>query len=199
MERLSAHFTRTCLTILKRYQSPQVCAMLFQTSSLVVSRKSLEAATERQKLNDSDKPITCMFYFFASQMEKNIESADPDLVRRQKIPDRPTHKFENMLARIGIHASYSPLVSRFETYLVEIPDAPAASAGNLKEQRETVHDTVLMMKFRSKRGREDWIATKEWQAFMKRTESEDVFRRMPHVRCASSTRGLMDPIDILTA
>jgi hypothetical protein len=140
-----------------------------------------------------------MFYFFASQMRKNMEDADPDLVRRRKIPDQPTHKFENMLARIGMHASFSPLISQFETYPVDIPDAPGFSKRSPKPSRDTVHDTVLLMKFKSKQAREEWIATKEWQAFMRNTENEEVFRRMPHVRCASSTKGLMDPIDILTS
>jgi hypothetical protein len=105
-----------------------------------------------------------------------------------------------MLARIGMQAAYSPLVTSFETYPVEIPDAPGFGKNNPKSPKEQVHDTVLMMKFRDKRAREEWIATREWQDFMKKSNADpSLFRRMPHVRCASSAKGLMDPIDVLTS
>ena len=63
--------------------------------------------------------------------------------------------------------------------------------------RETMHDTMLLMKFRSKKAREEWIETKEWQQFMEKTENEGVFRRIPHVRCAGSLKGLRDPMEVL--
>ena len=62
---------------------------------------------------------------------------------------------------------------------------------------DAVHDTLLLMKFRSKHAREEWIRTKEWVEFMEKTEDEGVFRRIPHVRCAGSLRGLSDPMDVL--
>lgn len=148
---------------------------------------------------DSERPLTCMFYFFASQMKHNIQPADQDLVRRGIAVDKPTHRLDSMLARVGMHAAHSPLITRFETFPMEIPDPPRFSKRNPKLPREEVHDTVLLMKFRNKGAREEWIMTKEWQEFMQKSEGELVFRRLPHVRCASSLRGLMDPVDILTA
>lgn len=158
-----------------------------------------EADRRATQLADGERPLTCMFFFFASQMKRNIQPADPDLVKRGKMPDRPTHQLDSMLARIGMHAAHSPLVSKFQTFPVEIPDSLGFSSKNPKPAREEAHDTVMMMKFRDKRAREEWIATKEWQEFMRNTDGQDVFRRMPHVRCASSMRGLMDPMDSLTA
>lgn len=175
--------------------------MLLQRTALgeqSASRQTKEHRDERQ-LRDSERPLTCMFFFFASQMKRNIQPADQDLVRRGKVIDQPTHRLDSMLARVGMHAALSPLVTDFQTYPVEILDAPGFSQKNPKSSREEIHDSVMMMKFRDKRAREEWIATKEWQDFMAKTEGEQVFRRMPHVRCASSVRGLMDPIDSLTA
>lgn len=141
-----------------------------------------------------------MFYFFASLMQHNIQTADPDLVRRNRVTDQPTHKLDTMLARIGMHAAYSPLITNFETYPVKIPDAPGFRDKSSRLPGDTVHDTVLMVKFRDRRAREDWVATKEWQDFMRSADSDpSMFRRMPHVRCASSVKGLMDPIDVLTS
>jgi hypothetical protein len=174
--------------------------MLLQRSDLAGSvpqqeKKTLSVPHEE----NAPQPLTCMFYFFASQMKHNVQSADPDLVARKRIADKPTHKLDNMLAWIGMQAAYSPLVASFETYPVEIPDAPGFGKNNPKPSREQVHDTVLMMKFRDKRAREEWIATREWQDFMKKSNADpSLFRRMPHVRCASSAKGLMDPIDVLT-
>jgi hypothetical protein len=163
-----------------------------------------EQATEAKPGHDAKeasdtRPLTCMFFFFASQMKRNIQPADQDLVRRGIVLDQPTHRLDSMVAKIGMHAAHSPLVAKFQTYPVEIPDAPGWSDRNPKPSRQDTHDTVMLMKFRDKRAREEWIATKEWQDFMTKTEGEQVFRRMPHVRCASSIRGLMDPVDMLTA
>jgi hypothetical protein len=182
--------------------------MLLQRTTLGEQRAGAQARAESKAEQEatttaaaaaSDRPLTCMFFFFASQMKRNVQPADPDLVRRGKVADQPTHQLDSMVARIGLHAAYSPLVTKFHTYPVEIPDAPGFSPRNPKPSRDDVHDTVMLMKFRDKRAREEWIATKEWQEFMQNTEGQQVFRRMPHVRCASSVRGLMDPMDILTA
>jgi len=175
--------------------------MLLQRSALSEQAAAGETKADRdaKDVADSERPLTCMFFFFASQMKRNIQPADQDLVRRGKLVDQPTHQLDSMLARLGMHAAHSPLVTKFQTYPVEIPDAPGFSERNPKPSREEVHDTVMMMKFRDKRAREEWIATKEWQDFMQKTDGQQVFRRMPHVRCASSVRGLMNPIDILTA
>lgn len=175
--------------------------MLLQRSDLAGSRPKDETKrVPSLRQSNSEQPLTCMFYFFASQMKNNVESADPDLVRRRRVQDKPTHKLDNMLSRIGMYAAFSPLVIRFETYPVEIPDAPGFGNNRPKPPREQVHDTVLMMKFPDKKAREEWIASKEWQEFMQKSDADpSLFRRMPHVRCASSTKGLMDPIDILTS
>ncbi|KAI1613831.1 hypothetical protein EDD36DRAFT_208517 [Exophiala viscosa] len=175
--------------------------MRFQRTSLAEQAESSQTKVQRdeRKARDYERPLTCMFFFFASQMKRNIQPADPDLVRRGKIVDQPTHRLDSMLARLEMHAALSPLVTDLQTYPVEIPDAPAFSQKDPKPSREEVRDSVMTIKFRDKRAREEWIATKEWQDFMAKTEGEQVFRRMPHVRCASSMRGLMDPLDMLTA
>jgi hypothetical protein len=131
-----------------------------------------------------------MMYFFASQMSRNTtQSLSP--------PETPpTHPLDKLLAKVGIHAAFSPLVTHFETFPVEI----AQPAGRRRADvlpREVNHDTMLLVKFRSKRAREEWIATREWREFMEGTEREGVFRRLPHVRCAGSLRGLGDPMEVL--
>ncbi|KAH0846469.1 hypothetical protein AYO21_11247 [Fonsecaea monophora] len=168
--------------------------MLLERTALSKQHAASRTTAELQMKEDADgqRPLTCMFYFFASQMKRNVQPADQDLVRRGKLEDKPTHQLDSMITRLGMHAAFSPLISKFETYPVQIPETDPAS-------REEVHDTVMIMKFRDKRARQEWIATKQWQDFMEETESQQVFRRMPHVRCASSLRGLMDPIDIVTA
>lgn len=175
--------------------------MLLQRTSFGERPAATEkkAGRDPKDAADSGRPLTCMFFFFASQMKRNIQPADQDLVRRGKVVDQPMHRLDSMVARIGMHAAHSSLVTNFQTYPVDIPDAPGWSERNSKPPREDIHDTVMLMKFRDKRAREEWIATKEWQDFMTKTEGEQVFRRMPHVRCASSVRGLMDPVDMLTA
>jgi hypothetical protein len=175
--------------------------MLLQRTGLSEQKAAEVSKAERvaKEAADAERPLTCMFFFFASQMKRNIQPADPDLVRRGVVKDRSTHRLDTMIARMGMHAAHSSLVTQVQTAPVEIPDAPGWSKRNPKPSREDVHDTVMFMKFRDKGAREEWIATKEWQDFMRSTEAEPVFRRIPHVRCASSMKGLMDPIDMLTA
>jgi len=73
---------------------------------------------------------------------------------------------------------------------------PDARGTNPNEQR----DTVLLVQFRSKASREQWMESKEWREFYDKVSSEEGgCRRMPHVRCARSLRGLMDVGDVLTA
>jgi hypothetical protein len=130
-----------------------------------------------------EPPLTCMMYFFASQMRQNIQPSGST---------PPTHPLDKLLSKIGVHAAFSPLVTRFETFPVEVPLPPSKVS-----DKEANHDTLLLVKFRSKRAREEWIATREWREFMERTEREGVFRRLPHVRCAGSLRGLGDPMEVL--
>ena len=104
------------------------------------------------------------------------------------------HPLDVLLKKIGVHAAFSPLVTQFETFPVETPQ-PAG--WRVKVSRELNHDTMLLVKFRSKRAREEWIATREWRDFMEKTDSEGVFRRIPHVRCAGSLRSLSDPLEVL--
>lgn len=73
---------------------------------------------------------------------------------------------------------------------------PGAKSLNPNEER----DTVLLMQFKSKASREHWMRSKEWREFYENVNSDDGgCRRMPHVRCARSLRGLMDVEDVLTA
>ena len=127
-----------------------------------------------------------MMYFFVSQMSWNMQTPD-------EAP--PAHPLDKLLARLGVHAAFSPLVTQFETFPVEIPQPPGTRRS--KVPKEVMHDTMLLIKFRSKRAREEWIATKEWGEFREKTESEGVFRRLPHVRCAGTLRGLSDPMEVL--
>ena len=137
---------------------------------------------------DAEQPLTCMMYFFASQMSRNI------LTRSSPDPSPPVHPLDKLLSKVGRDAAFSPLVTQFETFPVEIPEMPGKKP---QLPKGVMHDTMLLMKFRSKRARQEWIATKEWMEFMEKTESEGVFRRIPHVRCAGSLRGLSDPMEVL--
>ena len=148
-----------------------------------------------------DEPLTCMIYFFASQMGRNTQTAPvPSNGRSASVnTNHSVHRLDTLLAKIGTHASFSPLITRFDTFPVEIPEAAAQSKRQKRPPQATVHDTMLLVKFRSAKAREEWIATREWRDFMQQTETEDVFRRMPHVRCARSLKGLRDPIEVLSA
>ncbi|KAK5042939.1 hypothetical protein LTR84_011995 [Exophiala bonariae] len=176
--------------------------MLLEKTAAASRQTSEEQMTKFQstQLPDNERPLTCMFFFFASQMKRNMQPADPDLVRRGKMPDQSTHQLDTMLARVRMYAAHSPLISKFETFSVEIPETVFQDSTSTSTfSRDEIHDTVMMLKFRDRRAREQWIATREWQEFMRDTERKHVFRQMPHVRCASSLRGLMDPWDSLTA
>lgn len=133
----------------------------------------------------------CMMYFFASQMRQNMQSAvDSD----KTLPTTQTHPLDKLLSKISTHAAFSPLITRFETFPVETPLPPGRRP---QAPRDVNHDTLLLVKFRSARAREEWIRTREWREFMERTEREGVFRRLPHVRCAGSLKGLGDPMEVL--
>lgn len=152
------------------------------------------------KANDSEQPLTCMIYFFASQMTRHLQQQNAEIREGNGNSKPPIHRLDALLSRIGVHAAFSPHVTRFETFPVEIPP----TAGNPKRKddepsKESMHDTMLLVKFRSKRAREEWIATPEWMEFMEKTDKEGVFRRIPHVRCARSLKGLRDPVEILMA
>lgn len=165
-------------------------------------------STSTQKQQD-EPPLFCMIYFFASQMSRNLLHQQETAARSSSANTSPTpppqHKLDAMLSKVSIHASFSPHITRFETFPVEIPKLPVEDRrrwmGRVKEppSRESIHDTMLLMKFQNKRAREEWIATREWMEFMEGTEREGVFRRLPHVRCARSLKGLRDPMEILSA
>jgi hypothetical protein len=111
----------------------------------------------------------------------------------------PTHHpLDQLLAQVGTHAAFSPLVARFEIFPVESsPLLPPGGRRPPPAPREVNHDTLLLVQFRSARARDEWIRTREWREFMERTERDRVFRRLPHVRCAPSLRGLGDPMEVL--
>ncbi len=180
-----------------RFVDHQHAAMLLQRTDL--SRSTEEGNAPTSTPPRPDDSLTCMIYFFASQMSRNLQTAPSASSRKsgQIHANTPVHRLDTLLAKIGVHASFSPLINQFETYPVEIPEVPAQSKWRTKQPKEAIHDTMLLVKFRSKRAREEWIETKEWREFMQQTEAEDVFRRIPHVRCARSLRGLRDPIEIL--
>jgi len=75
---------------------------------------------------------------------------------------------------------------------------PPSGSSNTNPNEE--RDTVLLMQFRSKASREQWMQSREWREFYGKVNSEEGgIRRMPHVRCARSLKGLMDVSDVLTA
>lgn len=143
-----------------------------------------------------EKPLTCMVYFFASQMPRNIQAVKDSRETSSLLGDKSSpvyaHRLDTLLSEIGYHAHLSPFVTHFETFPVEMP--PPGRPKNTT--REEMHDTMLLAKFPHKRAWEQWVMTKEWQRFMEKTEREQVFRRVPHVRCASSLRGLSDPEEV---
>src|ERR1700742_3341018 len=121
--------------------------MLLQRTTLGEQHAAGKTTAEREakQAADGDRPLTCMFYFFASQMKRNIQPADQDLVRRGRVEDKPTHQLDSMIARLGMHAAFSPLVSKFETYPTEIPDPRPEAARRRKPapSSDEIHDTVL--------------------------------------------------------
>ena len=163
-------------------------------------RLNEEEKTASSSPPEPEDPLTCMMYFFASQMGRNLQrtSSKPRDKSGQISTTTLEHRLDTLLAKVGVHASFSPLITQFETFPVEIPDAPTQSQRSQRSTRDAVHDTMLLVQFRNKRAREEWIETREWKDFMQQTEAQGVFRRIPHVRCARSLKGLRDPIEILS-
>ena len=159
--------------------------------------KKYTPAVENSK-RESQKPLTCMIFFFASQMSQNVEETRETIV---EVPNEMvynkgrTHRLDALLAEVQKHADQNPYVTRFEAIPVEMapPGRPRGTT------REEMHDTLLLASFKNKWAWEQWIQTSEWQAFMKKTENENVFRRIPHVRCANSLKGLRNPLEVLRA
>lgn len=182
-----------------KHRIDQNVTMLLQRTNM--SRLPKDGNAPSSAPSKRDEPLTCMIYFFASQMGRNIQTAPVPSNGRSASVDinHSVHRLDTLLAKIGIHASFSPLITRFDTFPVEITEAAAQSKRRKRPLETTVHDTMLLVKFRSAKAREEWIATREWREFMQQTETEDVFRRMPHVRCARSLKGLRDPIEVLSA
>ncbi|KAL2010269.1 hypothetical protein VTN00DRAFT_6076 [Thermoascus crustaceus] len=147
---------------------------------------------------DSTRPLACMIFFFASQMTRNLETkmvAVPESEKDGHQSSISVHRLDTLLSEVQQHAKASPYVTRFESIPVEMPP-PGRPKGTTREE---MHDILLLASFKNKWAWEQWIQTKEWQRFMQQTEKEGVFRRIPHVRCASSLKGLRDPIDVLTS
>lgn len=192
-----------------------------KTSPVPASRQRRPLTTS-QTPNNEDKPLTCLFYFFHSQMSHHVCSApDPDLVSRgRQSSDAPVHRLDTLLTRLKMHATFSPLIASFDTYPIAVESTFSASVDVRRQARRAMlgrwvrgefseggsggdagmgRDTVLLMEFRTKRGREEWMASREWQEFYQGVEGERVCRRMPHVRCAGSLRGLGSVREVLSA
>jgi hypothetical protein len=142
----------------------------------------------------SEKPLTCMIFFFASQMTRNLQEPEKGASEHTDSAHR-IHRLDSLLAEARQHAERSPYVTRFEAIPVEMapPGRPPGTS------REEMHDTLLLASFKNKTAWQQWIQTPEWQQFMQRTEQDVVFRRIPHVRCAQSLKGLRNPLEVLTA
>ncbi len=93
--------------------------------------------------------------YYASQMKRDIQPADTDLVRRGIVKDRPTHRLDTMIARTGMHAARSPLITQIQTVPDKIPEASGWSQRNPRPSWEDVYDTAMFMKFRDKGAREE--------------------------------------------
>lgn len=147
----------------------------------------------------SDKPLSCMIFFFASQMTRNLQepenSASLEMTTENTDSAHRVHRLDSLLAEVRQHAERSPYVTRFEAIPVEMapPGRPRGTS------REEMHDTLLLASFKNKKAWQQWTQTPEWQRFMQRTEQDAVFRRIPHVRCAHSLKGLRNPFEVLTA
>ncbi|KAF3406940.1 hypothetical protein DPV78_001527 [Talaromyces pinophilus] len=143
------------------------------------------------------KPLSCMIFFFASQMLSNLESpaASGGSADESRISRTRAHRLDVLLAEVGEHANHSPYVTRFEPIPVEMspPGRPTGTS------RDEMHDVLLLASFKDKTAWQKWIETPEWQRFMQRTENEAVFRRIPHVRCAHSHKGLRNTLEVLMA
>ncbi|EED17605.1 hypothetical protein TSTA_114180 [Talaromyces stipitatus ATCC 10500] len=127
-----------------------------------------------------ERPLSCMIFFFASQMLSNLEarSASSESTAEAGVLPKKAHRLDVLLAEVGEHANRSPYVTRFEPIPVEMspPGRPKGTS------RDEMHDVLLLASFKNKSAWQKWIETPEWQRFMQRTENEGVFRRIPHVR-----------------
>lgn len=153
---------------------------------------------EGEELNHKHgKPLSCMIFFFASQMLSNLETpaASTGSTDESRMPRTRAHRLDVLLAEVGEYANRSPYVTRFEPIPVEMspPGRPTGTS------RDEMHDVLLLASFKDKTAWQKWIETPEWQRFMQRTENEAVFRRLPHVRCAHSHKGLRNTLEILMA
>lgn len=143
------------------------------------------------------KPLSCMIFFFASQMLSNLETpaASAGSTDEPHTSHTRVHRLDALLAEVGESANRSPYVTRFEPIPVEMspPGRPTGTS------RDEMHDVLLLASFKDKTAWRKWIETPEWQRFMQRTENEAVFRRIPHVRCAHSHKGLRNTLEVLMA
>lgn len=142
---------------------------------------------------------------------------DPELVRRKlQDPGRPVHRLDTHLIRLQMAAAFDPNVKSCQVIPVAVDGEHAVAqdrtlfngvkrqmreVGSRREETtaDTARDSVLFIEFLSKAGRQSWMASREWKQFYDGVNAEDVFRKLPHVRCARSFRGLMDVTDVLTA
>ncbi|KLJ13133.1 hypothetical protein EMPG_11916 [Blastomyces silverae] len=172
--------------------------MLFQRGQLKDSGH-VGQVQNTGNLETGGKPLVCVIFLFASQMSRNIQTArvPPGVEPSSNSQSDPpkVHRLDNLLSEVQEHAHASPLVTKFETFPVEM-----APPGRPRETtREAMHDTLLLVNFKNKQAWQEWIQTKEWQDFMQKTEREGVFRRLPHVTCANSLKGLRNPLEVLMA
>lgn len=166
--------------------------MLFhKTRHLVVDERLKPSRREKEK------PLACMIFFFASQMTCNLQNPATSLESENVVgkSNGRHHQLDTLLAEVREHANKSPYVTRFEVIPVEM--APPGRPRGTSSQE--MHDTLLLASFKSKNAWRQWIQTSEWKHFMQETADKGVFRRIPHVRCAHSLKGLRNPFEVLMA
>jgi hypothetical protein len=166
--------------------------MLFHKTRQSLTDERIEAS-RREK----EKPLACIIFFFASHMTYNLQNPVTGLKSENAAggSEVRNHQLDSLLAEVREHANQSPYVTRFEAIPVEM--APPGRPRGTSSQE--MHDTLLLASFKSKNAWRQWIQTSEWKHFMQETANKGVFRRIPHVRCAHSLKGLRNPFEVLLA
>lgn len=167
--------------------------MLFHKARHLLTDERTEASR-----HEKEKPLACIIFFFASQMTYNLQTTPATGLNSENAAGKceaRNHQLDSLLAEVREHANQSPYVTRFEAIPVEI--APPGRPRGTSSQE--MHDTLLLASFKSKNAWGQWIQTSEWKHFMQETADKGVFRRIPHVRCAHSLKGLRNPFEVLMA
>ena len=128
--------------------------ILLQRTALSESRRKAQETKERNGLGAGEKPLTCIF---TSRMKKYVQDngANQRYALKKQDQAAPIHRLNSLLSKAKMHASYSPLMTSFETIPVTTPEAETNWRKPPAVPREFMHGTLLLMQFRSKKAREE--------------------------------------------